>query len=225
MPYLNDPSRIILSPTFSSSPLLNLNQAKNELGGGFVFPNTAAERVITYQFKSDTSFNFSHHKDIVDQILQDKEQWKSLRVKFVPFWTSSVNVNSSDGSNRREREREREREPDVHIRLSSEKTIKKECGFEGLSCAVLGGHNIYLNETNWTNGSKKSGLSLQDYRKYVLTHEMCHILGYLHETCSGPNEKVSIMVQQTLGTGGCDPYSGNMHFNSSNPPKIATKWD
>lgn len=223
MPYLNDPSRIILSPTFSSSPLLNLNQAKNELGGGFVFPNTAAERVITYQFKSDTSFNFSHHKDIVDQILQDKEQWKSLRVKFVPFWTSSVNVNSSDGSNRRERERERE--PDVHIRLSSEKTIKKECGFEGLSCAVLGGHNIYLNETNWTNGSKKSGLSLQDYRKYVLTHEMCHILGYLHETCSGPNEKVSIMVQQTLGTGGCDPYSGNMHFNSSNPPKIATKWD
>jgi ssRNA-specific RNase YbeY (16S rRNA maturation enzyme) len=222
MPYLNDPSRIILSPTFSSSPLLNLNQAKNELGGGFVFPNTAAERVITYEFKSDTSFNFSYHRDIVDQILQDKEQWKSLKVKFVPFWSSSSN-NSSDGTNRRERERERE--PDVHIRLSSEKTIKKECGFEGLSCAVLGGHNIYLNETNWTNGSKKSGLSLQDYRKYVLTHEMCHILGYLHETCSGPNEKVSIMVQQTLGTGGCDPYSGNMHFNSSNPPKIATKWD
>jgi len=219
MPYLNDPSRIILSPTFSSSPLLNLNQAKNELGGGFVFPNTAVERVITYEFKSDTSFNFSHHRDIVDQILQDKEQWKSLKVKFVPFWSSSSN--SSDGTNRRETERE----PDVHIRLSSEKTIKKECGFEGLSCAVLGGHNIYLNETNWTKGSKKSGLSLQDYRKYVLTHEMCHILGYLHETCSGPNEKVSIMVQQTLGTGGCNPFNGNMHFNSSNPPKIATKWD
>lgn len=217
MPYLNDPSRIILSPSLSSSSLCI--QGKIELGGGFVFPNQAEERVITYEFKSDTSFNFSHHRDIVDQILQDKEQWKSLNVKFVPFWSSSLN--SSDGTNRRERERE----PDVHIRLASEKTIKNKCGFEGLSCAVLGGHNIYLNETNWTRGSKKSGLSLQDYRKYVLTHEMCHILGYLHETCSGPNEKVSIMVQQTLGTGGCNPHSGKMHFNSSNPPKIATKWD
>jgi len=215
MPYLNDPSRIIL-PTLSSSPFLNLNQAKNELGGGFVFPNTAIERVITYEFKSDTSFNFSHHRDIVDQILQDKEQWKSLNVKFVPFWSSSYGTTNQSKN---------QREADVHIRLSSEKTIKKECGFEGLSCAVLGGHNIYLNETNWTKGSKKSGLSLQDYRKYVLTHEMCHILGYLHETCSGPNQKVSIMVQQTLGTGGCNPHNGKMHFNSSNPPKIATKWD
>jgi len=217
MPFLNDPSRIILS--FSALHVYNFQQRNiNELGGGFVPVDADTERVVTYEFKSDSSFNFSHHRDIVDQILQDKEQWKSLKVKFVAFWSSSSYGTTNQSNNH-------QREPDVHIRLSSEKTIKKECGFEGLSCAELGGHNIFLNETNWTRGSKKSGLSLQDYRKYVLTHEMCHILGYLHETCSGPNEKVSIMVQQTLGTGGCNPHSGNMHFNSSNPPKIATKWD
>ena len=205
MVFLNDPSRIIIK--HQTNFVFDRVIPKDKLGGGGDLGGGQRERIITYSFSSDTAYNEKHHNDIVDSILQDVEQWRPLHVKFVPFWKSPS------------------RQADVYIHLSNDKTIKKKCGFEGLSCAVLGGNNIYLNETNWTRGSAKSGLSLGDYRKYVMTHEMCHILGYLHEECSGAGDKVSIMTQQTLGTGECKPHGGNLHFNSSNPPKISTKWD
>jgi hypothetical protein len=172
-----------------------------QLRGGHV-----VDRTMTYSFSADKNFNVTYHSDLVDKILQDEEHWKPLHVKFVPFWST------------------KSRKPDVYIHLSNERTIKSKCGFEGLSCATVGGHEIYLNETNWTRGSVKSGLTLDAYRKYVLTHEMCHILGYLHESCSGKGNKVSIMQQQTLGHGECVPNDGKLQFNS-NPPKVKTQWD
>jgi hypothetical protein len=54
---------------------------------------------------------------------------------------------------------------------------------------------------------------------------MCHILGYLHEECTGKGNKVSILQQQTIGIGDCVPFGGNIHFNSTNPPKVSTQWD
>jgi hypothetical protein len=217
MPFLNDPSRILTNRTFET---LNKNihfedkdfdQKNNELNGGFFKDPVNKKRIMTYDFTSDSNYNFKYHLEIVDSILQDESRWDALNVKFVPFWKSSNSKN--------------ERKADVNIHLSNDKTIKKECGFEGLSCAMVGGNNIYLNETNWLKGSSKSKLSLEEYRKYVLTHEMCHILGYLHEECTGKGNKVSILQQQTVGIGDCVPFGGNIHFNSTNPPKVSTQWD
>lgn len=94
----------------------------------------------------------------------------------------------------------------IKIRLSMPKTIDKICGLDGnLSCAELGGKNMYLNADRWFNGSKQSKLSLTDYRQYMISHELGHILGYEHEKCPCVGCKAPIMMQQTKGIGKCKP--------------------
>lgn len=96
--------------------------------------------------------------------------------------------------------------PDIVIRLSSPKTIVKECGLPSdLSCAELHGKHVYLNAQRWKHGSKKSGLDLDNYRQYMVLHEIGHILGFEHEACPCAGCKAPIMMQQTLGIGKCIP--------------------
>lgn len=91
------------------------------------------------------------------------------------------------------------------IRLASKKTIKEAgCKEDGLSCATLGGTDIWLNADRWIHGAPKSKLSLEDYRQYMVSHEMGHSLGYQHAKCPGSGP-VPVMVQQTLGIGMCTP--------------------
>jgi hypothetical protein len=95
---------------------------------------------------------------------------------------------------------------DVHIRLSMPKTVSRMCGLEGnLSCAELGGKNMYLNADRWFNGSSASKLSLDKYRQYMVSHEIGHILGHDHKTCPCKNCPAPIMMQQTKGIGECKP--------------------
>jgi len=95
---------------------------------------------------------------------------------------------------------------DILIRLSSPRTITKVCGLEGnLSCAELGGHNMYLNSNRWFYGAKQSKQSLENYRQYMVSHEVGHILGYGHEKCPCAGCDAPIMMQQTKGIGKCIP--------------------
>ena len=94
----------------------------------------------------------------------------------------------------------------VLIQLSSSKTIKKICGLpDKLSCAEVGGKHMYLNAERWMKGSSKSKLSLVDYRQYMISHEMGHILGKEHVVCPGKGHLAPIMLQHTLGVGECIP--------------------
>jgi hypothetical protein len=94
----------------------------------------------------------------------------------------------------------------VHIRISSTNTITHECGLSGqLSCAILGGNKMWLNSERWFNGATKSGLSLDNYRQYMVSHEMGHILGHDHSKCGCKGCKAPIMMQQTVGIGHCKP--------------------
>jgi len=93
----------------------------------------------------------------------------------------------------------------VLIRLSSPATIKQLCGYDKLSCAEFGGRFMYLNSDRWFYGSAKSKLGLSDYRQYMVTHEMGHILGHDHEKCPCKNCPAPLMMQQTLGIGECKP--------------------
>lgn len=99
-----------------------------------------------------------------------------------------------------------QKDADVLIRLVSPLTIQKECGQPtNLSCAELYGRHMYLNAKRWMYGSKESKLDLENYRQYLVSHEVGHILGYEHEECPCVGCKAPIMMQQTLGIGKCNP--------------------
>ena len=93
----------------------------------------------------------------------------------------------------------------VSIRLAMPKVIKNVCGVDNLSCAEMGGRFVYLNAERWFHGSRESKLKLDDYRQYLISHEIGHILGHGHEKCPCKGCKAPIMMQQTLGIGECKP--------------------
>ena len=91
------------------------------------------------------------------------------------------------------------------IRLCNPTTLKHEgCKDDELSCAILGGDMIWLNANRWMHGAEASKLPLEQYRQYMVSHEMGHSLGYDHVKCPGSGP-VPVMVQQTLGIGKCSP--------------------
>ena len=95
---------------------------------------------------------------------------------------------------------------DVLIRLSSPKTIGAVCGLpENLSCAEMNGRFVYLNSDRWFYGAKESKLGLEDYRQYMVSHEIGHILGHGHKKCPCKGCSAPIMMQQTRGIGECRP--------------------
>ena len=97
---------------------------------------------------------------------------------------------------------------DVLIRLSSSNTIEKQCGLpKNLSCAILAGDKMYLNADRWFHGSPESKLHLENYRQYMVSHEIGHILGFEHQQCPCIGCKAPVMMQQTIGIGKCIPNS------------------
>ncbi len=61
---------------------------------------------------------------------------------------------------------------------------------------------IAIDDINWTYGVAESGLSIDEYRKYVIQHEFMHALGYDHQPCN--NETAShgrcpVLYQATRG--------------------------
>lgn len=94
---------------------------------------------------------------------------------------------------------------DFVIHFTSSQWIAKFCNLPGLSCTDLRTNDIYINIDNWRRGSANSHLSLDNYRTYLINHEVGHVLGRGHTRCSSPFSKVPVMMQQTLGIGMCLP--------------------
>jgi hypothetical protein len=81
-------------------------------------------------------------------------------------------------------------------------------------CAPLATNGIYschnrgravINLTRWTDGSRASRLPLDQYRIYVISHEVGHALGHDHVGCPGTDRPAPVMMQQTKGIGACAP--------------------
>lgn len=133
----------------------------------------------------------------IERTLNDERGWNGQGYHF-------QKIDASLGLMLREDARNRKRV--LHIRMSRPETIEKDCDLKGLSCADLERNIIYLNSNRWTQGSKKSGLSLQDYRTQLVNHEIGHLLARGHHSCpSNHRSPCPVMYQQTISKGCCRP--------------------
>lgn len=122
----------------------------------------------------------------VEETLTDKRGWRRMGYQFVLVEDTTEPVNFT-------------------IRFVSNSYIERICNFTGLSCADTNTKMIYMNIENWRNGRRLSGLDKEDYRTYMINHEVGHILGRGHSQCGNPGTRVPVMVQQTLGIYKCKP--------------------
>jgi hypothetical protein len=58
--------------------------------------------------------------------------------------------------------------------------------------------SVFINAKSWSNGVNESGLSINQYREYVINHEFGHALGYHHQSCKNGN-RCPVMYQSTRG--------------------------
>ena len=140
---------------------------------------------ITYAVVVDPDVNFplTEFKRDVTICLADPHGWVSKGYSFVPVKQS----------------------PHVTIHLASRSSLRRNGCDDTLSCAIMNGNQMWINEERWKNGTAKSGQDLDGYRQYVISHEMGHILGRDHVKCPAPGQPAPIMLQQTLGLHGCLP--------------------
>jgi len=76
----------------------------------------------------------------------------------------------------------------------------------GLSLSHVGEGYVEINATNWLHGVQRTRLSIPEYRQYVISHEMGHMLGHQHSNPSPHGQPVPVMHQQTrLGVEGFTP--------------------
>lgn len=161
----------------------------------------------------DANINHLSEKDvgdIIEQILNDENGWRKFGFEFqrIPTVTGLL-LRYPKGYKMREMGDKKYWRHIFHLRLSTSKTIGKECGFTGLSCANRKENMILFDLDRWLHGSEGSGLDLSDYIKYLVYHEVGHLLMLDHKECGPtPNDVCSIMCQQTIANGRCkgNPY-------------------
>lgn len=69
------------------------------------------------------------------------------------------------------------------------------------------GDDVVINASRWENATIAWQSSLDDYRAYVINHEVGHFLGYGHVDCPHSGAPAPVMMQQTKSIGACNPNS------------------
>jgi Protein of unknown function (DUF3152) len=135
----------------------------------------------------DTGVDPSEVALIVDQTLRDPRSWQPLkRTVFVATgWSKAT----------------------LKIRVRTPKNTDRSCAPFKTARVKSCSRNweVFINSDRWLFGAVPSQMSLDDYRRYVVNHEVGHSLGQDHVPCSSPGAVASVMLQQTVGLDGCLP--------------------
>lgn len=101
---------------------------------------------------------------------------------------------------------------DIRVLLATPETTDTLCAplnTRGrLSCR--NGDLVVINAWRWLNGADPYGPDLDNYRRYLINHEVGHALGNAHEDCPAAGALAPVMMQQTKGVGECltNPWPG-----------------
>lgn len=101
-------------------------------------------------------------------------------------------------------------EAPVRILLASPATVDTECAPLQTNGRWSCGRNgkAVLNADRWVNGASafaEAGGNITTYRRYLINHEVGHLLGHEHVPCPGVGRLAPVMVQQSLRLDGCVP--------------------
>lgn len=93
----------------------------------------------------------------------------------------------------------------IRVALASPATVDRLCAplrtAGRYSCA--NGDRAVLNVARWLTGVDAYAGALEQYRQYLVNHEVGHVLGFGHVECPGAGEVAPVMLQQSLGLDGC----------------------
>lgn len=97
------------------------------------------------------------------------------------------------------------RAADIRVVLATPQTSARMCRplvTNGtLSCAR--GTAAILTYHRWINSTRDYGSDRTGYRRYLVNHEVGHVLGHHHVSCPGKGKRAPVMMQQTKGLEGC----------------------
>jgi len=151
--------------------------------------NPQASHQVTYSIETqdpelaDVQFAFASS---VLRTLSDPQGWGRSGVSFCPVLES----------------------PDVSIILALPDTVDKLCDpihtVGEVSCAIHG--NAVINYKRWM-GATDAWEDLDDYRRYVINHEVGHVMGMFHRHKCTKDGSAPLMMQQSRNKIKCEPNS------------------
>lgn len=94
---------------------------------------------------------------------------------------------------------------DFRVILASPQRTRRLCWplRTGLTLSCQRNDRVVVNAWRWQNGAGAFNGDLEAYRRYLINHEVGHVLGYGHRSCPGPGSTAPVMMQQTKGVGDC----------------------